>query len=299
MQIPPALWKTDTGNSLGIGSSHAARSEAGYTGARACMIPCQTFPPATDSKFGPSLGRHSVSTQQQFGTVLIQWSGNHPLRRPEATPERPVTPQRQALAHSGIDLGQPSHAVGDSDGARLVWRKGAGRAARLGHCCVASLGDAPTPHALGPGARSPRTVRTLSLAVYGPDSGTRPDPGVICAAVRPGGDLEKGPCAFGPRDATAMERVGHRPHDLSPAGAVLDGDAVVRTVGVEGHTAGQAGGGISHTPAELCGGDRRSAPACGDLVPFSRVTYHTRYGGDLAHIAGTLDRYPLLRGVNG
>jgi hypothetical protein len=270
MQIPPALWKTDTGNSLGIGSSRAAGSEAVYTGARGCMIPCQTFPPATDSKFGPSLGRHSVSTQQQFGTVLIQWSGNHPPRRPEATPECPVTPQRQALAHSGIDLGQPSHAVGDSDGARLVWRKGAGHVARPGHCCVVSLlGNAPTTHALGAGARSPRSVRTPRLAVYGPDSGIRPDPGVICAALRPEGDLVRGPCAFWPGDATATERIGHRPHHPSPAEAALDGDAVGRTVGAEGHAAGRAGGMISQTPAELRRGDRRSAPACGDLALFS------------------------------
>jgi hypothetical protein len=176
MQIPPDLWKTDTGNSLGIGSSRAARSEAGYAGARGCISPCQTFPTATDSKLGPSLGCHSISTQQRFGTVLLQRPGNHPLRRSEATPECPTTPQRQALARSGIDLDQPGHAVGDSDGARLVWRKGAGRAARLGHCYVESLGNAPATHVPGSGARSPRSVRTPSLAVDGPDSGTRPDP---------------------------------------------------------------------------------------------------------------------------
>jgi hypothetical protein len=34
-----------------------------------------------------------------------------------------------------------------------------------------------------------------------------------------------------------MERVGHRPHRPGPAGAVLDGDAVGRTVGAGGHAA--------------------------------------------------------------
>ena len=293
MQTPRDFWKTYTGNSLGIGSSRAARSGAGYTGARGCIIPCQTFPTATDSKFGPSLGCHSVSTQQQFGTVLTQWSGNHPVRRSDATPECPATPLRQALARFGIDLGQLGHALGDGDGAWLVWRKGAGRAARLGHCCVVSLGNAPTTHTLGPRARLPRGVRTPRLAGYGPDSGTRPDPGVVCAAVAPGGDLVRGPCAFAPGDAPAMERIGHRPHHSGPAGAVLDGDAVGRTGGAERRAAGQAGGTISQTPAELCGGDRRSAPACGDLAPFFRVTYDGRYGGNLAHFAGTLDRYSL------
>jgi hypothetical protein len=87
--------------------------------------------------------------------------------------------------------------------------------------------------------------------VYGPDSGTGPDPGVVCAAVAPEGDLVRGPCAFGPGDATAMERVGHRPHHPGPAGAVLDGDAVGRTVGAGGHAAGQAGSVVSQTPADL------------------------------------------------
>jgi hypothetical protein len=113
------------------------------------------------------------------------------------------------------------------------------------------------------------------------------------------GDLVRSPCAFGPGDAPAMERIGHRPHHSGPAGAVVDGDAVGRTGGAEGRAAGQAGGMISQTPAELCGGNRRSAPACGDLAPFFRVTYDGRYGGNLAHFAGTLDRYSLLRGVNG
>jgi hypothetical protein len=164
---------------------------------------------------------------------------------------------------------------------------------------MASLGNAPTIHALGPGARSPSSVRTSSLAVYGPDSGIRPDPPLICAALKPGDNLVRGPCAFGPRDAMAMEGGGLRPHHPGPAGAVPDGDAVGRTVGAEGHAAGQAGGVISHTPAERCGGDRRNAPACGDLAPFFGVTYDSRYGGNLTHIAGTLDRYSLLGGLNG
>ena len=73
-----------------------------------------------------------------------------------ATPERPATPQRQALAHAGPGLGQPGHAVGDGDGAWLVWRTGAGGAARLGHGRVVSLGNACAAHSLGPGARPPR-----------------------------------------------------------------------------------------------------------------------------------------------
>jgi hypothetical protein len=66
-------------------------------------------------------------------------------------PQWPATPQRQALANSGTDPGQPGHAVGDGDGVRLVWRKGVGREAHLDHCRVVSLGNAPIAHVLGPG----------------------------------------------------------------------------------------------------------------------------------------------------
>jgi hypothetical protein len=227
-------------------------------------------------------------------------SGRRALRTgptSEATPEWPATRQRPALADSGPGLGQPSHTVGDGDGARLVWRTGAGRAARFGHGRVVSLGHAPTAHALGLGARPPSGVRTPSLVVYGPDRGPWPDPGVVCAAVALGGDLARGPCSPGPGDATAMERAGHRPHHPSLAGAVLVRHAVGWIRGAGARAASPAGGVVPQTPAHVCRCDRRSAAACMDLDPFLHVTDESRYGGNPAHTAGTLDRHPLLRRV--
>ena len=56
---------------------------------------------------------------------------------------------------------------------------------------------------------------------------------------------------------------------------------------------------VSQISADLCRCDRHRAPALVDLYAFLHVTCESRHGGNPLCTAETLDRYPLLCGLNG